>query len=69
MCAWTRRRRDRLQAAHARVVVLIESPSDGGAWHTVRAARALGRAVFSPQDETLPRQVIAAAKRIHVLLL
>jgi len=39
-------RRDRLQAAHARCVVLVESESGGGAMQTMRVARRLGRASF-----------------------
>lgn len=45
-------RRDRLQAAHARAVVLICSEVDGGAMHTMRFAKRLQRPrfVLSPQD-------------------
>lgn len=45
-------RRDRLQAAHARAVVLICSEADGGAMHTMRFAKRLQRPrfVLSPQD-------------------
>ncbi len=39
--------RDRLQAAHAQAVVLVESEADGGAMHTVRFARELGRPCFA----------------------
>jgi DNA processing protein len=39
--------RDRLQAAHACAVVLIESEADGGALHTLRFARELGRVRFA----------------------
>lgn len=39
--------RDRLQAAHARATVLIESEIDGGAMHTMRFARELGRLRFA----------------------
>jgi DNA processing protein len=38
--------RDRLQAAHARAVILVASEADGGAMHTVRFARELGRPLF-----------------------
>ena len=34
--------RDRLQAALARVVVVVETGPSGGTWHTIRAARAVG---------------------------
>jgi predicted Rossmann fold nucleotide-binding protein DprA/Smf involved in DNA uptake len=44
---WTRRRRDRLQAAHARAAVLVVSDADGGAMHTMRFARAYGRDRFA----------------------
>ncbi|MBV8489447.1 MAG: DNA-processing protein DprA [Candidatus Eremiobacteraeota bacterium] len=44
---WTLVKRDRLQAAHARAVVLIASDEEGGAMHTVAFARALGRPVFA----------------------
>ena len=40
-------RRDRLQAAHARAVVLVESEIAGGAMHTMRFAAALGRPRFA----------------------
>jgi DNA protecting protein DprA len=39
--------RDRLQAAHARAVVLIASETDGGAMLTMRFARQLGRPRFA----------------------
>ena len=39
-------RRDRLQAAHAWAVVLVQSEPGGGAMHAVRYARALGRPCF-----------------------
>ncbi len=38
--------RDRLQAAHAAAVVLVESDAEGGAMHTLRFARELGRPCF-----------------------
>ena len=40
-------RRDRLQAAHAAAVVLVQSEADGGAMHTMRFARALSRPRFA----------------------
>lgn len=44
---WALIARDRLQAAHADAVVLIESEPDGGAMHTLRFARELGRRRFA----------------------
>ncbi len=49
--------RDRLQAEHARAVVLVCSEIDGGAMHTMRFARELGRpryAVVPPEAEDAP---------------
>jgi DNA processing protein len=40
-------RRDRLQAAHARAVVLVETESTGGSMHTLRYAALLGRPRFA----------------------
>jgi DNA processing protein len=40
-------RRDRLQAAHAFAVVLVETDAAGGAMHTMRFARAYGRPRFA----------------------
>ena len=50
---WSLVRRDRLQAAHAAALVLIQSEAEGGAMHTVAAAQRLGRPrfAFSPRDE------------------
>ena len=45
--AWSLKRRDRLQAAHAAAVVLIVSDAAGGAMHTLRLARELGRPRFA----------------------
>jgi DNA processing protein len=39
--------RDRLQAAHARAVVLVETELGGGAMHTMRFAKRLGRPRFA----------------------
>jgi DNA processing protein len=39
-------RRDRLQAEHARALVLVASEIDGGAMHTVRFARELRKPIF-----------------------
>jgi DNA processing protein len=44
--AWSLKRRDRLQAAHAAAVVLVVSDTAGGAMHTMRFARELGRPRF-----------------------
>jgi DNA processing protein len=44
---WALTQRDRLQAAHAAAVVLIESDVGGGAMHTLRFARQLGRPRFA----------------------
>ena len=40
---WSLIRRDRLQAAHAAEVVLVQSEAKGGAMHTMRFAKELGR--------------------------
>jgi DNA processing protein len=40
-------RRDRLQAAHAQAVVLVETEATGGAMHTLRYAALLGRPRFA----------------------
>ncbi len=58
--------RDRLQAAHARAVVLITSEAEGGAMHTIRFARELGRLRFAlaargAQDEGNSRAIGAGA--------
>jgi DNA processing protein len=49
---WALIRRDRLQAAHARAVVLVQSEIDGGAMHAMRFAERLGRVrrAFVPLD-------------------
>lgn len=44
---WALTQRDRLQAAHACAVVLIESEANGGAMQTLRFARELGRLCFA----------------------
>jgi predicted Rossmann fold nucleotide-binding protein DprA/Smf involved in DNA uptake len=44
---WSLVRRDRLQAAHAVAVVLVQSEAGGGAMHAIEAARRLGRARFA----------------------
>jgi DNA processing protein len=79
--AWSLQRRDRLQAADARAVVLIVSDAAGGAMHTVRVARQLGRLVFALDAEasgnrlarehgatSLPWDVDEAVARIHAAL-
>jgi DNA processing protein len=44
---WALTRRDRLQAAHARRVILVESDETGGAMHALRFAGELGRERFA----------------------
>ena len=74
---WTLMRRDRLQAAHADGVVLIESDAAGGAMHTLAFACAYARPRFVLASEAsgnrraradgaivLPWDVAAAARRI-----
>jgi DNA processing protein len=39
--------RDRLQAAHARALLLIVTEAEGGAMHTMRFGRELGRPLFA----------------------
>ena len=41
------KRRDRLQAAHAAAVVLVQSEAEGGAMHALRVAREHGRPRFA----------------------
>jgi DNA processing protein len=75
--AWSLKRRDRLQAAHARAVVLVVSDTAGGAMHTMRFAAQLGRPRFALDHEAsgnraaiadgaipLPWDVDRAASRI-----
>jgi DNA processing protein len=52
VAGWALVKRDRLQAAHAAVLVLVQSEADGGAMHTVKYARQIGRPVFvlAPRD-------------------
>jgi DNA processing protein len=79
---WTRMRRDRLQAAHARAVVLVVSEAEGGAMHTLRYAKALRRPRFVlERDATgnahaiaegafpVPWHVSGAAEQIRSFLL
>jgi DNA processing protein len=58
--AWTRKRRDRLQAAHASAVVLVVSDAEGGAMHTVRFAQAYGRARFALDAEASGNRIALA---------
>ena len=44
---WSLVRRDRLQAAHAASIVLVQSDANGGAMHAMRAARSLRRPRFA----------------------
>jgi DNA processing protein len=44
---WALVKRDRLQAAHPRVIVLVQSEADGGAMYAMRFARELRRARFA----------------------
>ena len=44
---WSLVRRDRLQAAHAAALVLVQSERGGGAMHAVSAALRLGRPTFA----------------------
>ncbi|HTD35801.1 MAG TPA: DNA-processing protein DprA [Candidatus Elarobacter sp.] len=75
--AWSLKRRDRLQAAHAAAVVLVVSDADGGAMHTMRFAEKLGRPRFALDRDAsgnaaalaagalpLPREPEAAVARI-----
>ena len=48
---WALVQRDRLQAAHARLVLLIASERNGGAMHTMRFAAELGRPRFALREE------------------
>jgi DNA processing protein len=74
----TLRLRDRLQAAHASAVVLVETGLAGGAMHTLAFARALGRPRFALDAAAsgnrraladgavpIPWDVAAAARRIR----
>lgn len=57
---WALVRRDRLQAAHAQAVVLIESEIDGGAMHTLAFASECGRPRFAMEgDASGNRRAIA----------
>jgi len=62
---WALAKRDRLQAAHADAVVLVQSDPTGGAMHTMRFARELGRKRFALEP---PRNSnVAYAGNAHVL--
>lgn len=47
VAGWALIKRDRLQAAHASALVLVQSRADGGAMHTLQFARELGRPRFA----------------------
>lgn len=67
---WALVHRDRLQAAHARAIVLIASETDGGAMVTMRFAKQLGRARFAVAaygDRTYAGNAQAHADGAHVL--
>lgn len=51
---WSLTKRDRLQAAHASALILVQSEAAGGAMHAVRSARELGRPHFAlePRDDS-----------------
>jgi DNA processing protein len=51
---WSLRKRDRLQAAHANALILVQSEADGGAMHAVRVARELGRPLFALEARNGP---------------
>jgi DNA processing protein len=58
--AWSLKRRDRLQAAHARAVVLVVSDAAGGAMHTMRFAAQLGRPRFALGGEASGNRIAIA---------
>jgi DNA protecting protein DprA len=67
---WALVHRDRLQAAHARAVVLIASEMDGGAMVTMRFAKQLGRPRFALAaygDRAYTGNAQAHADGAHVL--
>ncbi len=47
VAGWALVKRDRLQAAHAAALVLVQSDASGGAMHALRFARRLGRPCFA----------------------
>lgn len=47
VASWALVKRDRLQAAHARAIALVQSEADGGAMHAMHCARELGRERFA----------------------
>ena len=78
---WSLTQRDRLQAGHARAVVLVESDAGGGAMHALRFARELRRRRFACVNDAtgnrvaladgaagLPEDAAAAAALIHSAL-
>jgi DNA processing protein len=64
---WALTQRDRLQAAHAGAVVLVESDADGGAMHTLRFARDLGRPRFARASAASGNQMALAAGAIPLV--
>ncbi|BDE07340.1 hypothetical protein WPS_26160 [Vulcanimicrobium alpinum] len=58
---WSLVRRDRLQAAHADAVVLVESDADGGAMHTLRFAERSGRPRFALESDAGGNRAALAA--------
>ncbi len=64
---WALTQRDRLQAAHAAAVVLVESDVDGGAMHTLRFARDLGRPRFARKSAASGNQLAVAAGAIPLI--
>jgi len=68
--AWTFVRRDRLQAAHASAVVLVQSEPDGGAMHAMEIAVALGRnrfALLSNGDAAFAGNALAISRGAGIL--
>jgi DNA processing protein len=61
---WSLVRRDRLQAAHAAALVLVQSEAEGGAMHAVRVARDLERPrfAFAPRGEAFAGNARAIAE-------
>ena len=59
--------RDRLQAEHARAVLLVCSEIDGGAMHTMRFARELGKPRFAVQPPESVRDEAAWGGNLQAL--
>jgi DNA processing protein len=64
---WSLMRRDRLQAAHAAAVVLVVSDDAGGAMHTLRRARELGRARFALDTDASGNRAVLADGAVPLL--